>query len=378
MSNPSPEKPWMKANSECAVADANSNSTKEVAVDKPRGKQWERESYAAPLDGHNPGDEEGNRTRKPWEGRPYQGDYYSGYSNYSRYGAYSNSGVPPSLVYGNYGCNNYGNYNAYNAYNGYGINNYGAYNGYNNGYTGPTRTIGWYGAADKGFQWVNGFHSITAGFGRFAGLLDANSQAMHGTLTSIVRLIESADFLYKEIGVLVSSITVFRLIGQLFRKLLGRHAEAAGSANNALDHVSSAADVREFTQSVSAKSRHKFLSILFFISTALFFGMPYLCSILKRVAGLSEAKSDFEEHFSKAENTCRQQHEIRALTPSRMPIMQVRALHDYHKSSNEEISMRRGDTINVFTKPFDLWWEGEIQNQPGVIGLFPANLTQPL
>jgi hypothetical protein len=104
---------------------------------------------------------------------------------------------------------------------------------------------------DQGFSWVGNVQSVTDGFGRFASLLDANSQvclplniferiwskpngafsqAMHGMLSSIIRLIDNVGMLYKEIGFFISSWTIVRLVTRLFRRMLGRTEPSSSNA----------------------------------------------------------------------------------------------------------------------------------------------------
>jgi hypothetical protein len=218
----------------------------------------------------------------------------------------------------------------------------------------------WQGAANQGFQLVNGFHSVTAGFGRFAGLLDANSQAMHGALSSIVRLIENAGFLYREIGFALSGFTLVRLIQRLVRKILGRSSTTAtGTSQGAL------AAVNEFQKenSVGGGNTRFWVTFLVAIISCAFFGIPIVNRALGRWLGPEEDPKKLEDAWG-------------ANRPSHPT--QVRAMHGYPAQNDRELTLRAGDVINVTQKPFEAWWEGEIQGQPGRLGLFPTNYTQPL
>lgn len=240
----------------------------------------------------------------------------------------------------------------------------------------PTGGAPWHSAANRGFQFVDGIHSVTAGFGRFAGLLDANSQAMHGALSSIVRLIENAGFLYREIGLALSGFTLFRLIQRLFLRLLGRTTPAGvtGPNGKALTNGSNGAmdAVNEFNrENAGTGSGLRFwTTFLATICAAAFFGVPLLNRLLNKWAGpddqaMNDAWKGNDPNQAGA-------------TPGNPILGQLRALHDYPAQNEHELSLRQGDIINVTQKPFEAWWEGEVQGQPGRLGLFPTNYTAPL
>lgn len=204
---------------------------------------------------------------------------------------------------------------------------------------------------------MNGFHSVTANVGRFAGLLDANSQAMHGALSSIVRLIENAGFLYREIGFALSGFTVVRLIQRLVRKILGRkssNALTATSSPGALDAVN------EFSkENPNTPTRFWFTFLIAVVSCA-FFGIPLLNRALGRWLGPEENEKALGDAWPAG------------------TVVHVRAMHDYPAQTEHELSFRQGDVIKVIQQPFEAWWEGEVVGQPGRAGLFPTNYTQPI
>lgn len=297
----------------------------------------------------------------------YGSGYGSSYGGYgSSYGSGYGSGYGSS--YGGmseYGGGGYGGYGG-----GYGMNSYGG-GGYGSDFGGQGQ-FGKYGppaagqsgffqgAASQGFQFVNGFHSVTANVGRFAGLLDANSQAMHGALSSIVRLIENAGFLYREIGFALSGFTVVRLIQRLVRKILGRK-----SSSNALTTTSPGAlnAVNEFQKENPSTPTRFWMTFLIAIVSCAFFGIPLLSRAIGKWLGPEEDEKTLNDAWGG--------------TPPGS-VVQVRAMHDYPAQSEHELSFRQGDTITVLNKPFEAWWEGEVVGQPGRSGLFPTNYTQPI
>ena len=332
-------------------------------------------------------------SNSPYSGSRYGSNYGSRYgSNYGGYGSsygnsYGNSygsygsGYGSSLNsygsgYGGYG-SSYGGYGSYGSgYGSYGNSfgdyggGYGGYGGYGGGYGSELGKYGppaagqsgfFQGAAHQGFQFVNGFHSVTANVGRFAGLLDANSQAMHGVLSSIVRLIENAGFLYREIGFALSGFTVVRLIQRLVRRIFGRKANAnkANTSPGALEAVN---EFQKENGGGTSTTRFWFTFIVAVVSCA-FFGIPLLNRAVGRWLGPEEDEKALNDAWG-------------GNNPA--GVIQVRAMHDYPAQNEHELSIRQGDIIEVVKKPFEAWWEGEIIGQPGRSGLFPTNYTQPI
>jgi len=58
----------------------------------------------------------------------------------------------------------------------------------------------------------------------------------------------------------------------------------------------------------------------------------------------------------------------------------VRALYDYDSPSPNDLRFRAGEIVTVVAKPFEQWWEGEIEfpNGQHQTGLFPANLVEEI
>lgn len=291
-------------------------------------------------------------------GSSYGSGYGSGYGGYgSSYGGYGSSLGGYGSDYGNYG-SSYGGYGGYGGYDGgWGSSQYGKYGPPMNG---PNGAVGmWRGAADQGFQFVNGFHSVTAGFGRFAGLLDANSQAMHGVLSSVVRLIENGLFLYREIGFALSGFTLIKLLRRLVLKMFGK-----SYTPNSNTSPSTLEAINEFQKenAGSGGGARFWLAFLVTVVSCAFFGIPILNRALGRWLGPEEDQKSLEDAWGGNRAT---------------PVAQVRAMHDYPAQNEQELTLRAGDIINVTQRPFEAWWEGEIQGQPGRLGLFPTNYTQP-
>lgn len=199
---------------------------------------------------------------------------------------------------------------------------------------------------------------MTANFGRFAGLLDANSQAMHGALSSIVRLIENAGFLYREIGFALSGFTLVRLVQRLVRRILGRKSAKGANPNATAGSIEA---VKEFQKENGRSSTAFWVTFLVAIVSCFFFGIPILNRALGRWLGPEEEEKKLGDAWANARH-----------------VSQVRAMHDYPAQNEHELTLRQGDIINVLQKPFEAWWEGQVVGQPGRAGLFPTNYTQAL
>ncbi|KAK3108067.1 hypothetical protein FSP39_000542 [Pinctada imbricata] len=56
-------------------------------------------------------------------------------------------------------------------------------------------------------------------------------------------------------------------------------------------------------------------------------------------------------------------------------IGRCRALYDYQASQTDELSIKYGDTINIYEKQPDGWWQGELH---GRVGIFPATYVEEI
>lgn len=218
-------------------------------------------------------------------------DYHKGYgSPYSRYGGgyggyggYSGYGT----TYGSYG-SGYGNYG--NSYSGYGGVYGGRYGNLGGGGTtqlcfplshltdprlGPpgAKPPGW---IDNGFRAVDGLHMVTDNFGRFAGLLNANAEAVGGAFSSVIGLLEMGGHLGREVGGIVSGFVAFRALRRLFLWLFGR---ADKQSDSALDGDSLAAKFNRKKKKKKLLHRTGWANTLAFLALT-FIGGPMVIALL--------------------------------------------------------------------------------------------------
>lgn len=294
-------------------------------------------------------------------GGGYGGDSYGrGYGGGSGYDRYGSGGYGGYSGYGGYGGGYRSRYDPYNS--GYG-DAYGDYYGKFGGYDRPGMgRMGPWRAIDQGFHWMHDLQSVTDGFGRFASILDSNSQAMHGMLSSIVRLIENIGLLYKEIGVFVSGFALIRFLARFFRRLFGKPPPEVGPATSA-DVAEFAGDSAQgLARGQRSRSQHAGASSSWsgFLATmaVVFLGVPALVALFRR-ASRAVKEVELGEARQKAEGR---------------PV--ARALFDYTPQSEAELALATGDLIIVLQQPTEDWWEGEVHTRPGQIGLFPANYVR--
>lgn len=314
-------------------------------------------------------------TRPPNSTRRASSSYYddrNDYSNNSPYGYGSSYGSGYGAGYGGGYGGSHGGYDRYSSGYGGGYGGYGAMGSYRSRYGdpygdaygdyygkyGPDRPgmgrMGPWRAIDQGFHWMHDLQSVTDGFGRFASILDSNSQAMHGMLSSIVRLIENIGLLYKEIGMFVSGFAIIRLLSRFIRRLLGKSSpELPPTSSSKLDVAEFTGEgaVRDGARTAPRSSWSGFLATM----AVLFLGIPALVALFRR-ASRAVKEVELEEAFNRAEGR-----------------LVARALYDYVPQSEAELRIGAGDLLIVIDQPTTEWWEGELLSHPGRIGLFPAN-----
>jgi peroxin-13 len=284
----------------------------------------------------------------------YGSSYGSGYGSYgSRYGGYGGGG--------GYGSS----YDSYGT--GYGSRMGMGMGGYGSNYEAPGR----FGNALAGpSNWMSDFHAVTEGFARFSSLLDANFQAVHGSFFSVINLIERVSHLYREIGFAISGIAVFKIVYSLFKRLInvfrrmtGRKIEEDQLAQAGFDMKSFSAFDNPAAGPMDKPQRASAVGTLIALLGLSFVTIPVALYAINKVISLFK-KSDPSQ----------------ALAAGPVKPFFVRALYDYDGPSQNDLQFRAGDIITVGAKPFEQWWEGEIEYPNGQrqAGLFPANLVEEI
>eukprot|EP01116_Phalansterium_solitarium_P021683 TRINITY_DN6839_c0_g1_i1.p1 TRINITY_DN6839_c0_g1~~TRINITY_DN6839_c0_g1_i1.p1 ORF type:complete len:445 (+),score=103.57 TRINITY_DN6839_c0_g1_i1:214-1548(+) len=315
----------------------------------------------------------------------YGNSSYSGYGGYSRYGSgrYGGYGSSYGTYGGGYGSSYGGGYGS-----GYG-SGYGGYGRYGRGPDGPYGPEPpppggvWQNALDASHSGIQRFGSIIEGFSRFSGLLDANFDAVHGSFSSVIRLVDVfGEFLH-----VVRTFALFRalsgattFIWRVLNHMIGREIDArASAAGGASAHDSLQSDFAKFEQ------RRRSWPWLVLIVASGCISLPVL--ILKfvravrhlRATGSSE-QPELMLDGQPLSPELSSDSDVDGKGPrpgfdaplgDRVPSSRnARAVHDFFGQNDMEISFRRGDPILILDRPFPDWWEGEAN---GRRGLFPAN-----
>ncbi|CDH54194.1 peroxisomal docking factor component pex13 [Lichtheimia corymbifera JMRC:FSU:9682] len=291
------------------------------------------------------------------------GTYGSSYNSpYSRYGGYGSS-------MGSYGLGGYSGYGSYGSYGGYG--GYGGYSGFGSPYsrfgTGYGR-FGGYGAAGgpgDEFSLTQRMESstratfevieqIVGAFGGFAQMLDSTFMATHSSFMAMVGVAEQFGHLRHYLGNLLGIFALIRWLRRLYYRLTGRTPPAEQEEQSQQEGEQHQQE--EEVQSQQEQQPKKQRSILFMLTV--FVGLPYMMYKLFRKAA--------------------EYHKQRMLLAQREN--EAIVLYDFVPEDPMEISLRRGDTVEVLSKVDPAtgepssWWHGRLSN--GTTGLFPANYVQ--
>ncbi len=196
---------------------------------------------------------------------------------------------------------------------------------------------------------------------------------MHGSFFSVINLIERVSHLYREIGFAISGIAVFRIVWSLFKKMLnvfrrltGRQTEEDQLAQAGFDMKS----FKAFENPAAAggpmdqpQHRASAVGTLIALLGLSFVTIPVAVYAINKVISF----------FRKPDPS-----QVAAGGPIK-PFF-VRALYDYDSPSPNDLRFRAGEFITVVAKPFEQWWEGELEYPNGQrqTGLFPANLVEEI
>lgn len=222
--------------------------------------------------------------------------------------------------------------------------------------------------------------SIVGAFGGFAQMLDSTYMATHSSFMAMVGVAEQFGNLKHYLGGIFSIFALIRWMKRVMYRLTGRtpppelYGPVEGSeeanpqtpaltegeeANNALQ-ITEHGEVAPVEEQVQRVSRKR--PIIIFL--ALVTGLPYIVyKLIQR------------------SNQLRLQRE-RMMIPQHggPPPEAARVIHDFVAENPIELTIRRGEIIQVLSKvdpasgaPCD-WWQG--RSATGVIGIFPANYVQ--
>jgi len=298
--------------------------------------------------------------------RPYSS--YGGYNSYSGYGS-SNYG-------GSYGYGGYGTGGTYGGYGGYGTgygsgsgsgygSRYGSGYGIGNGVNGPygeTRPPipdgngAWQTVVNSGYNQINRFGQVVEGFSHFSRLLDANFDALHGSLASVLRLLDVfGEFLF-----VVKTFSFFRfLFGSATRAITGTTGTELKKIN---DGRGPAIDFDDFT-SFQQQGRQKLLSFIFLV-----LGLTAPMLLIRLWTKLRNRQRVLEDP-EKLETAWQGQAQGQGQEKETF----VRAKYDFRGETDMDLNFQKNAIIKLLGKPFPDWWEGELNGQRGI---FPVEFVE--
>ncbi|KAG0746613.1 hypothetical protein G6F57_006583 [Rhizopus arrhizus] len=357
---PSPPKPWeVNNNSNSVVAPVTTtqssmtdiNNTTTTAPALPSRPSTMGSNYNAGYGASNYG-----------AGGGYGGMYGSSYSSpYNRYGGYGSYGSYGG--YGGYG--SYGSsYSPYNRFGGYGYNQFGAGGGmFGEGPENISLAQQMESSTRATFDIIG---SIVQAFGGFAQMLDSTYMATHSSFMAMIGVAEQFGNLRHYLGNIFNLFGLLRWLKRLFYKLTGKTPPADLNENK--DNPDLPEDQQlQITNSNQhevqiSQSRNRRPVILFL---AIITGLPYIMyKLIQR------------SH----EHSLKEQQQRMMIPQYGGPVEMARVIHDFNGENQMELTIRRGDVIQILSKvdpatglPCD-WWQGRLPN--GLIGIFPANHVQ--
>eukprot|EP01121_Diplochlamys_sp_Union-15-3_P008752 TRINITY_DN2338_c0_g1_i1.p1 TRINITY_DN2338_c0_g1~~TRINITY_DN2338_c0_g1_i1.p1 ORF type:complete len:405 (+),score=46.75 TRINITY_DN2338_c0_g1_i1:87-1301(+) len=372
MSRPAPPKPWETVGRDPSTLHSSARSL----------KPWEQEASQAstrvvtnpnvadlsgpaiPARDGLPSWDSGNSfnsmyNRRSYYDSPYTYGSYGGYNSFGNYGSSFSSRSPYSGRYGSdfggFGSNHYGYNNSFNGgYGSYDVNRMGF-----NSLHIENQSSTFQGVVRNGMGWLHEVEKVSSGFSKFSWLLESNFQALHGSFTSLIRLIEGIGILIRELGGLASGFTIFKLLKMfiarlrnLFHRLLGKKPLEQSTVFNDPDMV------KNFNQ-FSKQPQHSTWANIICTLGVIFIGGPIIVNIIEKLIRIVLRKKN--STIAANDNPLR-----------------VRAIYNYKAQTQQDLTFVVGDIITVVDKPSPDWWYGALENQPGQYGVFPVNRITPL
>lgn len=272
------------------------------------------------------------------------------------------------MGYGGYG-SSYGSYGM-GGYNRYGMGGFGG--GMYGGPEGPESLTQRMESSTRATFDV--IYSIVGAFGGFAQMLDSTYLATHSSFMAMVGVAEQTGNLKHYLGNILGIFALIRWVKRMFYRITGRTPppellEESKNENEQQQQLQEGEQALQITengepvteeQRVAPVSRKRPIIIFLAIVT----GLPYL--IYKLIQRSNEIRA-------------RQQ---RMMIPQYggPPPELATVMHDFIGENPIELTIHRGDTIQVLSKvdpatglPCE-WWQGRLNN--GTIGIFPANYVQ--
>eukprot|EP01124_Arcella_intermedia_P029339 TRINITY_DN6177_c0_g1_i1.p1 TRINITY_DN6177_c0_g1~~TRINITY_DN6177_c0_g1_i1.p1 ORF type:complete len:362 (-),score=37.79 TRINITY_DN6177_c0_g1_i1:83-1168(-) len=194
---------------------------------------------------------------------------------------------------------------------------------------------------DQGMGSIQYLQSLIDTFARFAELLSMNAEAVHGSFSSVMGLLEIFSHLKREIGVVLSGIALVRWASKHLSGLLGVQRKTRGETARYAEEFSRPAPGFPWSS----------VGVLILGALAL--------SVMVR------ALRKFSETFDEDDEEVKEE------------VTETKALYDFRGQRRGDLPFKKGDTLKILDKS-GIWWLGELTSGPnkGLKGEFPGNYVE--
>lgn len=214
---------------------------------------------------------------------------------------------------------------------------------------------------------------VVQAFGGLAQMLDSTFHATYSSFMAMVGVVEQFGLLRDYFSRALSLATLYAFVRRLLGWITGRPPVVATSQLNSAAFERFAAEAQ--APPVSRKPLLIFLAILI--------GVPYLLS--RAIRSGREAIQQDQQAAAAAAATggtlmdpSGMQQGLLPPPESGVPTERARALYDFSAQNAVELTLQRGDEIDVISRSTAngqpaAWWKGRLVSNPGRVGLFPGN-----
>lgn len=220
-----------------------------------------------------------------------------------------------------------------------------------------------------GYLWISNLQYFVDGFARFSQLLDANCDAIYGSFTSIIRLLESFGHLRREILYAFQALTIFGVLKKIVVWIAGQPRKNLDPSNALSKRTGNSPDGNiDVSSFMEFQNRRAFWPLRLFVFLVLLVGGPLmliqLIKLLLRFTGFGRKSTNLETLWNE---------QGREALDGEMGDQKKdtwTVLYDFRARNEEELTIIKGEEVTIVSRPFDEWWEAEKSGQRGLI---PAN-----
>jgi len=195
-------------------------------------------------------------------------------------------------------------------------------------------------------------------FGRFSQLLDMNCDAIYGTFSSVLRVLESLSFLKREFFFVFQTWTFFRVLQLLARKfnllgqhMIGRNVGAGASLKGDIGDLDSFNRFQGKNAAPTASRSGALGWVLFFVSVII--GPIIVNRLWRKLTEALPPPESMDDAWGQG--------------------IKATALYNFEPQSPQELPFRKGDVLRILNCSDKSWYEGELN---GRVGLVPSNYVE--